>query len=174
MQPSPINLSSTVDVFALAANQGHREGCLELATMDRLAPLLAATGGTVEWLLDGVLDSKGRPAARLFLHSELTLRCDRCGKDLRMPVDSVANFWFVRSEEELDRQPVEATDEEPLIGSARFSVARLVEDELILAIPISPRHRECAADAVASGKVETHCPLATLAEMRDKGTKQAQ
>jgi uncharacterized protein len=149
MKSSAASSNFTVDVFALARTSGHCEGRMEIAAMERLAPLLTEASGTVQWALDGSTDARGRPAAQLTLHAKLSLACDKCGSDLQMPVDVAADFWFVRNSEELESLPVDVVDEEPLIGNSRFSVAQLVEDELILAIPISPRHPRCETGADA-------------------------
>jgi uncharacterized protein len=67
-----------------------------------------------------------------------------------LPVSLQSSFFFVQTEAELARIPVDDTDDEPLLGSRRFDLDELVEDELILALPISPRHADCRSTAGAS------------------------
>jgi uncharacterized protein len=161
-------LAPTIDVFALARAHGHLEGRIELALLTRLAPMLASTQGVIDWRLAVETDARGRPAATLALHGTLAVKCDRCGLNLELPTDSESSFWFVATEDELNAQPIEVGEREPLLGSRHFSVAQLVEDELILAVPLSPRHLHCSVaeePETASGR---HRPLAALAALKSR------
>lgn len=136
--------------------------------MDRLAPLLASTAGRIRWQLTGEVDSLGRPAAILALQGAVVLKCDRCGLDVPLPIASESRFWFVHTEEELNRAPIDESETEPLLGSAAFPIAPLVEDELILGLPISPRHQQCAAADGQAARPEPHGQLAALAALRPR------
>ena len=165
MKRSATAAGTTVDVFALAEASGRASGALALDACERLAPLLASTAGQAGWVLAGGTDALGRPAATLALRAELTIRCDKCELDLAWPVERSTAFWFVRSEDDLQQVPIDDADAEALVGSARFDVAQLVEDELILAIPISPRHPHCEPqpEGAATG---SHRPLAALGALK--------
>jgi uncharacterized protein len=160
--------SPSADVFALARSRDRVEGSIEIAQMDRLAPLLASTEGRIAWCLTGEADSSGRPAAMLALSGRVTLKCDRCGLDVELPIESESRFWFVRTEEELNRVPIDDSETEPLLGSREFAIAPLVEDELIMALPISPRHPQCRAEDEDAAAPQGHRPLADLAALRSR------
>jgi uncharacterized protein len=88
-------------------------------------------------------------------------------------IEQESAFYFVHEESELAELPVSADEEsEPLLGSDRFDVAALVEDETILCIPVSPRHDACAVstDGVTSPTTrEVRNPFAALSSLlRDK------
>lgn len=161
-------VAPTIDVFALARTHGQLEGRVELARLPRLAPMLASTDGAIDWRLTGESDARGRPTARLALRGTLVVKCDRCGLSLELPTDSESSFWFVATEEELNAQPIEVGTAEPLLGSRHFSVAQLVEDELILAVPISPRHLGCRAPDEPELDSDRHRPLALLAALKSR------
>ncbi len=137
-----------IDVFELARTGGVVDGRLPLASFERLQPSLAAAGGELVYRYDASVDTEGRPAGRLSLAGAVPLVCDRCSGPVQWPIDVLASYYFVRTDAELARIPVDETDEEPLVGSARFNLRALIEDELILALPISPRHDDCRAPAV--------------------------
>ncbi len=162
-EPAP-----AIDVFALARDHGHVEGRIELARLTRLAPMLASTGGAIGWRLSGEIDARGRPAATIVLRGKLAVRCHRCSLDVDLPIEFASTFWFVRTEEELNAQPIEVDAPEPLLGSRHFPLAQLIEDELILALPISPRHPHCLAVENPETAADRHRPLAALAALKSR------
>lgn len=162
-----------VDVFELARQRARVAGAVSVARMTRLAPSLAATGGTIEFIFDGFTDERGRPAAQLAFHGQVQLTCDRCGAPVPQSLEAAARYYFVRTEAELERIPVDESDEEPLLGSARFDLHELLEDEAILALPMSPRHPHCApAKSSHAGEVGTDPerphPFAALAQLKSR------
>jgi uncharacterized protein len=169
-------LVRTVDVFELARTGGRVEGEVAIADLPRLPASLASARGVVEVSLGGLVDAQRRPAALLEFSTSVDLTCDCCSSALPWPLHGRARYWFVRSEDELGRIPVDEADDEPLLGSARFDLHELVEDELLLALPMSPRHPVCQSAAVsaASGRVESAGdetarprPFAALAGLKD-------
>lgn len=161
-------LSPMVDVFSLAQMRGHIEGRVRLAAMTRLAPLLAETDGDVAWQLSGWTDAEGRPAATVKVSGAIVVNCDRCGARLELPIRTESQFWFVHSEGELNQLPIEVDEGEPLLGSRRFVVADLIEDELILALPISPRHLHCGCAGEPRKEPDRRRPFAALARLRSR------
>lgn len=160
----------TCDVWTLARTACTLAGELRLADLPRLGAELCDTAGALRYRFDGRIDARGRPAARLEVEGSLRMLCDRCGAPIDMPVHERAEFFFVAGEAELARLPVEDTPEEALLGSPRFDVAALVEDQAILALPISPRHERCAAPAASGDRpapaAETQRPFEVLRSLR--------
>ncbi len=138
-----------VDVFDLAKRGGSCEGTLGLDRLPRLAasqspqPAEPQPPAPVRFRYEGFLDERRRPSAQLTLDGEIDLSCDRCGKPIRWTLRVDARYFFVHGEAELARLPVDESDEEPLLGSTRFDLQALIEDEAILALPMSPRHEAC-------------------------------
>lgn len=171
-----------LDVFEAARRQRVVEGRLPLAALARLRPSLAAAEGALEFRYDGGADARGRPVGRLSFAGTVALVCDRCGGPLATALAGDARYYFVRSEAELARIPVDEAEEEPLLGSARFDLYALVEDEAILALPISPRHADCrppyaAGDEApaapggsgeADGEAPRRRPFAALARLKPR------
>jgi uncharacterized protein len=139
-----------IDVFETARIGLRIEGRRALTALPRLAPMLAAAAEDLRFEYQGLRDDRERCAAILRIEAKVPLRCDRCGMPVLLPVSLQSSFFFVQTEAELARIPVDDTDDEPLLGSRRFDLDELVEDELILALPISPRHADCRPTAGAS------------------------
>jgi uncharacterized protein len=162
----------TIDVMGLARDGASVEGEIEAAALARLSTMLAAPMGRIRYRLQGRIDERGRSAAVLHLDGLLGLRCDLCGARLEWTLSESDGFFFVDTEDELGALPITADGDEPLLASRRFDVEDLVEEQAILALPISPRHPACEArpreaqDAVSR-------PFAALASLK-RGPKDIQ
>jgi uncharacterized protein len=156
----------TVDVLELARRGGSVEGQIEAAELARLAPALAAPAGRIGYRLDGLIDEHGRSAASLHLEGRLQLRCDLCGQPLEWALDETERFFFVDEEAQLGELPITTEGAEPLLASRAFDLTALVEDQAILALPISPRHPQCEGSARDQAQPETNRPFAALASLR--------
>lgn len=155
-----------VDVFELARTNGRVDGRVAIGDMARLRTELSEVSGAVDFRFEAHSDAQGRPAAVLRLSGKLPLTCDRCGQPVSIPLDRSSSFFFVNDEAELAALPVSVDDEpEPLLGTAQFDLAELVEDEAILAVPLSPRHEKCPGkrpDAGPPFRGEVPNPFAAL------------
>jgi uncharacterized protein len=158
------------DVWELSRRRGSVQGELALGDAARLAERLADTSGALHYRMSGLIDELGRPAAVLEVEGKVRARCDRCGGPVEVPIHEQARFFFVADEEELGKLPIDESPEEPLLGSRRFELTAVVEDQAILALPISPRHDDCAAPAPTQAERgpdgETHRPFEALAALK--------
>lgn len=153
------------------------------AQMPRLCDALMALPGDtapppVSWWAQGETRqvAGGPPRIGLHLHAEtvVTLQCQRCLQPLQEGLQIDRHFQFVAGEAEAERLDEESEDD-VLALSRSFDLLTLLEDELILALPLVPRHDVCAqplaapsspADPVAA---EAPHPFAALAALqRDK------
>ena len=160
------------DIWELARRGGEMQGDMPVERAARLAAELFDATGALRYRFTGRIDERGRTAATLDLDGAVRARCDRCGGSVEIPIHERALFFFVADEAELAGLPIDDAPDEALLGSSRFDVAALVEDQAILALPISPRHDDCALPSWASDDVastsdgETHRPLAVLAGLK--------
>jgi len=155
-----------VDVFELARDAASVEGDFEAAELSRLSGLLLAPMGTIHFRFEGRIDERGRSAARLRLQGRLGLKCDRCGSRLEWPLDETSSFFFVEDEQQLNALPITAEGDEPLLGSHRFDLQDLIEEQAILALPISPRHPTCQPQLGDDAEQSTSRPFASLASLK--------
>jgi len=118
-----------------------------VAGLARLASLLAAPDGELAWSLTGrsELGSDGsrRAFLRLDCDGSLVMRCVRCLEPMPVALGLARDYRLVGSEEEAERQDLDEEAVDLLVGSRRFDLAGLLEDEAILSLPPAPRHREC-------------------------------
>ena len=112
------------------------------------SPGMPGAPGVVGYRVQGSVRKDGKSYLSLLVQTRLVLDCQRCLGPLVLPVDHEAEFELVRSDSDLDAQEAEfdADDlEQPekVVGSRRFDLAGLIEDELILEVPFIPRHAQC-------------------------------
>jgi uncharacterized protein len=104
-------------------------------------------GDAVAWQAQGsrVPRPGAAPWPRLSLRLDATarLQCQRCLGAIDVPVAVEREFLFVASEAEAERLDGERDDADVLVASDRFDLGALIEDELLLALPIVPRHEVC-------------------------------
>lgn len=113
------------------------QGRAPLASLPRLASSLVDTGGEVAYTVDFGSDELQMPYAELHATTELPLLCQRTLTRFLYPVDIVQRLGLIRQEADEAALP---EGYEPLLMPAdgMLSALELVEDELILAIPVVP------------------------------------
>ncbi len=167
-----------IDLSAFCRHGATLEGQQPLAAMRRLAEGLAAEPAAEEsaaWQAQGRLQpvSGGQPQVWLHLQgrAEVTLQCQRCLQPLREALRVDREFRFVRDEDEAARLD-EESEEDVLALPPRIDLLELLEDELILTLPIVPRHEVCPNPLpVAPGAEDEEAPhpFAALAALRGAG-----
>lgn len=166
-----------LDVAALCKAAGRLQGQHALAAMARLAAsFCAATDGSATWQAEGSLlpVTGGEPEMWLELQAdaEVPLQCQRCLQSMSEALRVQRRFRFVRSEEEALRLD-EDSEDDVLVLPARLDLLEFLEDELILALPIVPRHDECPTPLPLpvqdeDEEAEAPNPFAALAALRGR------
>ncbi len=176
MDPQTPSDDALVDLRELARRDARMQGRRALAAMPRLAAALAEAPGErqAQWSLHGfvqVLPGGGsQPMAELEVRAVLALQCQRCLRTVEVPVDEHALFRLVDVEPELSMDELEAQDE-ALCATAPVDLHALVEDQLILALPLVPMHASCAPPAAPDASVDTSVdtsPFAVLQRLRPR------
>jgi len=133
-----------LDVRSLCKSAEPLLGARALSEMPRLAcSLAAASDAQVAWVAEGSLRPASGAPAQHWLHlqakAQLPLQCQRCLAVMLQPVVVDRHFRFVVGEDQAARED-EASEEEVLALAPQLDLHALLEDELILALPIVPRH----------------------------------
>jgi uncharacterized protein len=164
-------MSRIADVFRFAAGGGALEGEVPVARLERLLDQLADNGGVVRWRLFGSTDAEGKPRLDLVVSGQLVLCCQRClgGLDWELKIGTAllpVRVGRDLPENELDNDEADAVEVD---SDGGLDVLSLVEDEIILALPIAPRHADCGMPKVeASGGARRDLPFAVLTGLQGK------
>ncbi|HEY7379191.1 MAG TPA: YceD family protein [Steroidobacteraceae bacterium] len=160
MSPDP---GQQHEVAALAASNAVIESEVALADLDRIRPLLRRDAGTARGQFRFHRENAA-PVAEGHVSATLTLTCQRCLGEMTLPVEADSRLAFVEgagAEAGQSREPVITTD-------GQVSLATLIEEELLLALPLAPRHADtdrCHASAELHEDEPRQRPFAGLREL---------
>jgi len=97
----------------------------------------------------------------------IAVRCQRCMDRLDHALELDLLFQLLPADAEMTQEEVEDDSREYLPADGEIDVPALVEDEIILAMPVAPRHEGCSVPSPH----ETGCkdsPFAALASLKPK------
>jgi uncharacterized protein len=169
----PATPADKVDVEALAAEGATLDRRYPLDRFSRLADMLVTADGEVVARFHFLHAAEDIPACELSVEAVANLRCERCLESFRQPIASEARIAFVSEGTREDHVP--EGFEAVTVDTDRLSLSGLVEEELLLSLPVVALHAEgtpCARrsaqdkdDVQAAGEPETHRPFAGLKEL---------
>lgn len=117
------------------------QGSIPLVNLERLYSYLANTSGELVYLISGLFDEHNRPMLKISVSGSVALNCQRCLGKMEYELDLETGLLLARSADELSRYD-EDIFVDAIYASNELSVLTLVEDEVILGLPISPRHQD--------------------------------
>ncbi len=145
------------------------EGTLSIASLPRLTADVGQQEGLILVRLQFALDAKAYVCITGTVKVGLALTCNRCLQRMQMPVRAKVRLGIIGSEGQSSDLP---PSYEPLVLSDdTVSLIELVEDELILAMPIVPAHApgQCrSAPNTAADEEPNEHPFAVLASLNEK------
>ena len=149
------------DLFQLADKNAKISGSWPIAKLPRLVEVLASDSG------DAVVEFEfGRSGRTRFLKGTITadveMQCQRCLEPATVPLKAEFNLALLESETYIDRMPDEY---EPLITEGRHFLPDVIEDELILVVPIVASHDSDCSNYMNSQVIE---PVVTQQEETGK------
>lgn len=173
-----------LDVAAFAKEAGELSGRWPLNTLPRLAQSAVgdAVPGEVDavtWSAQGEARATRGTAHQAWLHlraqAPIELECQRCLRPVHCDLAVDRHFLFVHGEDAAARLDEESEDDVLALTRA-LDLRELIEDELLLAMPLVPRHDVCPEPlqppeepASTDDELPTH-PFAVLAALkRDSG-----
>lgn len=155
----------------VAAAKKRFSGEIPLDSLDRLEGLIVAPkpGDVVRFDVSFAHDAHGHVVADLSVEANVSLVCQRTLGPFAYPINGQSRIGVVRTEAEAEGLPA---DYEPLICEEDdLSIARLVEEEMLLALPLvpidpqAPQPTELAVEEELV-KEPTHRPFEVLAELK--------
>jgi uncharacterized protein len=165
------SLPAVLDAWRMVAAKRHFEGSLPLSGMSRLVGALADAEGECRYEMEFGRDGFDLPYVEIRAEAELPLQCQRTLERFLHPVKLVQRLGLITDEAQEAALP-EGMEPILLDAGGELNPAGLVEDELILAVPvvpIDPRSMEVSAEWPADIEEEEvrPNPFAALAALKD-------
>ena len=145
---------SRIDFCAPQSYQG--SGFLEISTLPRVAEETSSieAGDGFHWQVKThFADSPGsepQQILELAVKGRIHLVCQSCLQDCGLDLTQESRFVMVATEEQADAFPMEDDQQEPLVASQHFDLLGLIEDEILLSMPLIPKHPEGSCKPHAS------------------------
>ena len=161
-------LPETVDFLKQVERNACFEGTWPVSGFERLADIINDHSGEVSVRLRFGI-SAGTRCLDGSIEAELELRCQRCLNPVKHRIRSDFRFGLITSEEEAEFLPKEY--EPLLVTESEQSLIELVEDELLLSLPIVAKHDEECSEILRKHRDEnnaqhdTHRPFAALKDL---------
>lgn len=140
-------LPERVDPFRLAETDTHLEGSLALSEFKRLCEALLACEGEVEGVVDFGTDEAGTRFLRGKLTAPVRMRCERCLEPVEFTLRASFTLGLVHSQ--AHGQSLSEAYEPLVVEDARISLREVLEDELLLSLPLVAMHEPSACPATA-------------------------
>ena len=162
-----------IDNIAFSKKNERIEGELSLQDCPRLEELMQSTNltnptkinhtGLISYVLQGKTDAAGQHVLQLTIVSSLTTACQRCLNAMPLHINLNFNYLIGEvSDTDVEAVDVDNSDDYDLQQANReMDLIALIEDEIIMAMPIAPMHEEgCTELKTQSG--EKPNPFAVL------------
>lgn len=161
-----------VDPRKLADRGATLEGELQLIDLQRLCGALADSGGAVRTKFVFERDERNAVVIHSELEAHVTMICQRCLEQVTLPIHSACDYAVVK--EGANTQSVPQGYDVLELGEDPLDLLALIEEELLLALPIVPAHdpEDCQRPAGYSepGPVEDEVvrpnPFSVLAQLK--------
>jgi uncharacterized protein len=157
-------LPRQADIRKFASSGAVLEGSVILASLDRVAQVLAEESGEVFYRLEFGVSEEGLSIIEGSLRATARLQCQRCLEPMDYPLSSTFLLGAVRDDEQVRMLPKRM---EPLLLEEDWvDTQAIIEDELLLCLPFVAYH----PPEVCSRQVGYHTPElhAEMAEEQKK------
>ncbi|PLW82141.1 hypothetical protein CWI75_10125 [Kineobactrum sediminis] len=170
-------LPVTLDIRKAATRGVTVKGTLKPLELPRLRGLLASDEGEIETVFTLSRDEEGRYVVRVVVDASVTVTCQRCLQPVRTELHTDSTLGVVWTDEQAGNLPSHL--EPVIVAGEECELRELVEDELILALPVVNYHEQTdcnkllvdLAAETAQALPERPNPFDVLAQLKKPGGK---
>ncbi|TLX46614.1 23S rRNA accumulation protein YceD [Pseudoalteromonas phenolica] len=138
-----VKIPITLDPCRAAQRRLSYDGVVQLEELSRLEQVVQDQTGEIAVDIHCSNDEQGLVVIRGSFRAHLTVICQRCNGDLGLDLEHDFAYSPVKAGDESDHLP-DCYDVVELDEEGEINLRQLIEDELILAIPIVPTHDEAS------------------------------
>ena len=157
----------------LAAKPTLFEGTFVPADLERLEDSLANGEGELRYRISAGLDRQRRKVVSCIIEGFVFLTCQSSLETFRHGISVQDRLVLVDRESDLPGIEEEGDDEDYLVAAEPIDIRDLVEDAVLLALPMVPRKPGVEGAAAGKPAASKQSPFAALESLkRSKGDKQ--
>ncbi len=158
-------VGTVIDCLEFSRNGGVLERSVGFDELPRLADLLTTTVGRLSVRLEGWRDDVGKSWLRLDVVGEPVLCCQRCLGGVSFPLEIRSRLQLIAPGEDWPDDDLVDDSADAIAADEALVLLSLIEDEVLLALPIAPRHEQCESP-LASASTHGASPFAALAALK--------
>ena len=162
-----LRVKRITDAFVFAKEGRVLEGTLAVSSLERLHDLLTEVTGEINFRLQGFKSEHGELMLHLTVSGVIPLACQRCLKAILFNLDVDNLLEIVPEGSDMSQDELEDDTRDFLPVAGELNLAELVEDEILLLLPVAPRHEKCGLPGAADAGERIH-PFAVLAGLKGK------
>lgn len=133
--------------MAAARDAAALDGEWPLSGFDRLVETEGPERGAVRWSIEAGWQARPGEAAlpmlRLVASATVHRECQRCLQPMALPLAIDRRFLFAADEASAEALDADNDEIDVLALTSKLDLHALTEDELLLALPLVPRHDSC-------------------------------
>ena len=156
---------TVVDCLEFARSGGVLDRSIGLDELPRLADILASRAGILSVRLEGSRDDEGKSWLQVDIAGEPVLCCQRCLGGVKFPLVISSRLQLMAPGEEWPDDDLVDDSADAITAEKALAVLSLVEDEVLLALPIAPRHEQCDSPLAVAGE-NGSSPFAALVALK--------
>jgi uncharacterized protein len=164
-----------IDTAKFAREGTSLSGALSLADMPRVAKYLSDSsgqlsdlGGDIRYVVRGYMTDRGDPALAIRITGGVNLRCERCLERLQYDLLLERDLVLLTGIGEFEPQDDEDDLVDIIPATPHLDLHATLEEEVVLGLPMAPRHAEgeCHAPGEAGGGERQPSAFAVLAKLK--------
>jgi uncharacterized protein len=156
---------TVIDCLEFARIGGVLERSVGLDELPRLADVLVETTGFLSVRLEAWRDDEGKSWLQLDVTGEPVLCCQRCLAGVTFPLRIKSRLQLMAPGEEWPDDDLVDDSTDAIEAEKALVVLSLIEEEVLLALPIAPRHEQCEPPS-GSATENGPSPFAALAALK--------
>lgn len=129
------------------------------------SPDITDLSAEIHFTLQGGKDRWQRLFLQLHLQGQLLLQCQRCMQDVDFQLNEEVRIVLFDNENALDDAMCADEELEGMVCEPECDVFTLLEDQILMALPFSPKHENCEPNHAFTNQNKTN-PFTVLAGLK--------
>ena len=157
-----------IDPQAFATQSETLQGKVSLQDLDKRiwSPDIADTATDIHYAITGGVDRWQRLFLDLTVSGSLKLNCQRCMQPTEFLLDEQIHIVLFHHEQDLDDAMIADEELEGMVLENELDIFTLLEDQILMALPISPKHEQFGNNQLDKINQDKPNPFAVLAGLK--------